>query len=81
MPTKPAIGPSEITDVTQRLQRIRKLCDDLDVALGAAERQRDAAERQRVMIAQMKEDADAVCSSLTTDSTKRPKPRKKTTRR
>lgn len=78
---KPINELTELTDVAHRLQRIRKLCDDLDVALGAAERQRDAAERQRAMIAQMKEDAEAVCSSLTTERVRTAKPRKRTKHR
>jgi hypothetical protein len=44
-------------ELAQRLERIRKLCDDLEAARGAANEQRD-------LIAKMKGEAAAVRRSL-----------------
>jgi hypothetical protein len=48
---------NENLELTERVERIRKLCDDLEKALGAADRQRE-------LISQMKRDADDVYKAL-----------------
>ena len=55
MALKPTLVES--LELTQRLERIRKLCDDLESARGAANDQRD-------LIARMKVEADAIHRSL-----------------
>ena len=56
MSLKPTLNANE--DLAARVERIRALCDDLNKALGAADRQRE-------LIAKMKVDADAVYKALT----------------
>jgi hypothetical protein len=51
--------PEEIAELTERLARIRKLCDDLDKALGIAD-------DHRALLTQMKSDMDAAYRALTT---------------
>jgi ABC-type transporter Mla subunit MlaD len=48
---------SETHDIAQRIERIRRLCDDLSTAL-------DSADKQRELLAQMKRDADDVYKAL-----------------
>jgi hypothetical protein len=55
MPLEPTL-PDNL-DLTRRLERIKKLCDDLETARGAANEQRD-------LIAKMKVEADAMRRSL-----------------
>jgi hypothetical protein len=49
---------SDLAELTARLDRIRKLCDDLDKAIGSAD-------DQRLLLVQMKQDADAAYKALT----------------
>jgi hypothetical protein len=51
----------EVVELARRLERIRKLCDDLDKALGSAD-------EHRRLLAQMKADADAALKALTDKS-------------
>jgi hypothetical protein len=53
---KPTLA--ETNEITQRIERIRRLCDDLSTAL-------DSADKQRELLAQMKRDADDVYKALT----------------
>lgn len=59
MSLKPTLMPTlkENEELAARVERIRILCDDLNKALGAADRQRE-------LIAKMKVDADAVYKAL-----------------
>ncbi len=56
MNLKPTL--SEHNELTERIARIRRLCDDLSTALSSADTQRE-------LIAQMKRDADDVYKVLT----------------
>ena len=56
MSLKPSLN--ETNEITLRIERIRKLCDALDKAV-------DAADKQRALLAQMKRDADDVYKALT----------------
>lgn len=56
MSLKPSLD--ENVELSARVQRIRQLCDDLEKALGAADRQRE-------LIARMKRDAEDVYKALT----------------
>ena len=52
----PTLNESE--ELAARIERIRRLCDDLTKVLGAADRQREHIEKMKV-------DADAVYKALT----------------
>lgn len=65
MPKKPRVKVSPVImsaiaeqdDLAARIERVRKLCDELDRALGTAD-------EQRTLLAQMRTDADVVYRAL-----------------
>lgn len=57
MPEPPSINEAERLELAARIERIRRLCENLDNALTGATEQRE-------LIAKMKAEADALRTSL-----------------
>ena len=57
MPEPPSINEAERLELAARIERIRRLCENLDSALSGAIEQRE-------LIAKMKAEADALRASL-----------------